>query len=284
MQTTAKPKISVVVCTRNEESRIEDCLKGIKLNMPDEIIVVDGGSTDRTREIASKYTDVVIESKNSSLTRDRQIGIDKASNQLIAMIDSDHRLLEGDIQSLVNDLYDFDLDIVQSGLLSYKNHGFWDKAEEQTWFLVHNVPLGKRSMLGTAPAIYKKEVFAHVRFSDHITKSIDDTDFIYRLLKTTSYKVGIGRTRIRQFHFANFNTYMSKFLWYGKGDGEFCFKNPERTSRMLFHLLIRYPVLYPLRSIKKGYFNAAPFFFVQGLTRFFALSRFLIKQWFKKKQ
>ena len=35
-------KISVVVCVKNEESRLEECLKRIKLNNPDEIIVVNG--------------------------------------------------------------------------------------------------------------------------------------------------------------------------------------------------------------------------------------------------
>ncbi|TFH46834.1 MAG: glycosyltransferase [ANME-2 cluster archaeon] len=52
--------VSVVVCTKNEESRIEDCLKSIVNNNPGEIIVVDGESTDTTIDIAKKYTNKVI--------------------------------------------------------------------------------------------------------------------------------------------------------------------------------------------------------------------------------
>ena len=48
--------ISVVVCVKNEESRIEGCLKSIITNHPSEIIVVDGDSSDNTAEIALKYT------------------------------------------------------------------------------------------------------------------------------------------------------------------------------------------------------------------------------------
>ena len=70
-----KEKISAVVCILNEEKRLEDCLLLLLKNKPDEIIVVDGGSSDKSVEIAKKYTNNIIESKNSNLTRDRQKGI-----------------------------------------------------------------------------------------------------------------------------------------------------------------------------------------------------------------
>ena len=81
--------LSVVVVVKNEEEHIEDALISIKSSkpMPSEIIVIDGDSNDRTVEIAKKYTSKVFVSKNSNLTDDRQIGINKASNNLIAMID-----------------------------------------------------------------------------------------------------------------------------------------------------------------------------------------------------
>jgi glycosyltransferase involved in cell wall biosynthesis len=44
------PKLSVIVITLNEEACIERCLRSV--GFADEIIVVDSGSTDRTREIA----------------------------------------------------------------------------------------------------------------------------------------------------------------------------------------------------------------------------------------
>ena len=44
------PKLSVIVITLNEEPCIERCLRSV--DFADEIIVVDSGSTDRTREIA----------------------------------------------------------------------------------------------------------------------------------------------------------------------------------------------------------------------------------------
>ena len=61
-------KLSVVVCVRNEEKRIRDCLESIYANDPDEVIVVDGNSSDRTIAIAREFPGIhIIESKGSNL-------------------------------------------------------------------------------------------------------------------------------------------------------------------------------------------------------------------------
>ena len=268
-------KISVVVCTLNEEKRLEDCLKNILSNPHDELIVVDGGSQDRTVEIARRYGARVIESPNSNLTRDRQVGIDSASYAYIAMIDADHRLEPNDLQSLLNDLEKYDLDIVQTQLISYENHSFWNASEEQAWFLIHNIP-GQRKMIGVAPAMFKRRVFQRVKFDDHITSTIDDTDFMYRLSKFPDVKIGIGDTRVKQLHFATLKTYVRKFKWYGRGDGEFCRKHPNRALSILFHLLIRYPILYSWRAVRSRKFKAVPYFVLQGYVRFYGLMGYLL--------
>jgi glycosyltransferase involved in cell wall biosynthesis len=260
-------KISVVLCTLNEEKRIKACLDGIKSNSPFEIIVVDGGSNDKTIEIAREYTNKIFSSNNSNLTKDRQIGIDNCQNELVAMIDSDHILKPGDLSNLIDDLYNYNLDIVQSGLEAYELNGFWVKAENEAWMLTHNKPFGIRQMIGTAPAIYKKRIFEHIQFSDEITKTIDDTDFMFRLSKLNKFRIGVGKTKIKQLHYSSFNSYLKKFYWYGKGDGEFCLKHKNRTYSMFYHLLIRYTIIFPLKALKHNYLYAAPFFVLQGITR-----------------
>ena len=48
-----KMKLSVVLATLNEEENIATCIGSVK-SIADEIVVVDEGSTDNTREIAKK--------------------------------------------------------------------------------------------------------------------------------------------------------------------------------------------------------------------------------------
>ena len=51
-------KISAIIITRNEEARIAKCLSSV--DWADEVIVVDNGSTDATRDVANKKGAVVI--------------------------------------------------------------------------------------------------------------------------------------------------------------------------------------------------------------------------------
>ena len=50
--------ISVIVHTLNEEKNIANCLESVK--WADEILVIDMHSTDKTREIAARYTERVL--------------------------------------------------------------------------------------------------------------------------------------------------------------------------------------------------------------------------------
>ena len=48
------PQFSVVLATFNEERNLPKCLDSVK-DIADEIVIVDGTSTDRTVETAKKY-------------------------------------------------------------------------------------------------------------------------------------------------------------------------------------------------------------------------------------
>ena len=65
------PKISVVIPTLNEEKYLPFCLESLtKQTFKEfEIIIADGNSTDKTQEIAHKYTKKVIRTINHSINR-----------------------------------------------------------------------------------------------------------------------------------------------------------------------------------------------------------------------
>lgn len=54
--------ISVIIPTFNEEKNIRACIESVRWLKPCEVIVVDGGSMDKTREIARKEGAIVIQS------------------------------------------------------------------------------------------------------------------------------------------------------------------------------------------------------------------------------
>ncbi len=86
------PRVSVVVCSYNGASTLENCLRSLsKLNYPDyEVILVDDGSSDGTREIAKRYPDVRYHyQRNKGLSVARNVGMDLATGKVIAYTDSD---------------------------------------------------------------------------------------------------------------------------------------------------------------------------------------------------
>lgn len=82
-------KLSVVIATFNEEKHISKCLKSIK-DIADEIIVVDGSSEDKTREIARSLGAKVTITQNLPMFHtNKQMAIDKAKGDWILQLDAD---------------------------------------------------------------------------------------------------------------------------------------------------------------------------------------------------
>jgi glycosyltransferase involved in cell wall biosynthesis len=85
-------KLSVVLATRNEEENIGRCLTSVK-NIADEMIVVDEGSTDKTREIARDLgAKVYIEPHEEIFHITKQKAVDKAKGEWILQMDADEEV------------------------------------------------------------------------------------------------------------------------------------------------------------------------------------------------
>jgi glycosyltransferase involved in cell wall biosynthesis len=98
MKSTQYPSISVVTATFNSERTISRVYASIAgQNYPKdkvELIVVDGGSTDRTIEIASGFGAQIIpvDPVKQNAEYNKAIGISRATGSIIAMIDHDNVL------------------------------------------------------------------------------------------------------------------------------------------------------------------------------------------------
>ncbi len=88
-----QPTVSVVIPVRNAEDTLENCLKSLsELDYPKdkvEVIIADGLSTDRTREIAESYGAKIITNPGIRVVSGRNIGFEAAQGELIAFSDAD---------------------------------------------------------------------------------------------------------------------------------------------------------------------------------------------------
>ena len=96
-------KISAVIITLNEERNIADAIGSV--DWADEIVVVDSGSEDRTREIAESLGARVIVNPWPGFSDQKQFATDAASNDWILSLDADERVsaeLREELNALAN--------------------------------------------------------------------------------------------------------------------------------------------------------------------------------------
>lgn len=86
------PTISLCMIVKNEEAVLARCLDSIA-DLMDEIIIVDTGSTDRTREIAARYTSKIYDYKwTNDFSAARNFSFSKANMDYIYTADADEVL------------------------------------------------------------------------------------------------------------------------------------------------------------------------------------------------
>ncbi len=97
-------KLSVVLATFNEEKNIGECLQSV-LGWADELIVVDGSSTDKTEAITRHLGARVYSVPNNPMFhKNKQLAVEKAKGEWILQLDADERVsdeLKKEIQTVI---------------------------------------------------------------------------------------------------------------------------------------------------------------------------------------
>ena len=187
-------KISVVIPTYNEEQHLGECLEAL-LNgseKPDEVIVADGCSTDKTRDIAKQYGAIVVENEKRHAAGGRNAGIKKAQGSVIAFIDADCIPDKDWLKEIHKAFEEDDID----GLGTYieaapaKNiyEEFWSHLSLQILMSYGNEPyyVTEKSLntaFITASCAYKKSLLDEINgFSDYFGNNAEDIDICWRAL------------------------------------------------------------------------------------------------------
>ena len=101
-------KVTFYIPTFNAQNTIELCINSVRNQTypVDEIIIINDNSTDNTKEILSKYNDLIIinNNQNLGLGYNRNLGIKNSSNEIIASIDSDVELDKKWLENIIINL------------------------------------------------------------------------------------------------------------------------------------------------------------------------------------
>ena len=129
-------KISICIPVYNQGEYLEDCIESAwsQTHPAHEIIVINDGSTDNTREIAERYMFKdfplldspvkVINQVNKGLSSARNTGIMNATGDYILFLDADDMLMENAIEVITRKILETNCDVIAP---SFKEFGKSDR-------------------------------------------------------------------------------------------------------------------------------------------------------------
>ena len=177
---------------KDEEKILKGFLRAIK-GLVDEIIIIDTGSLDKTKEIAKRFTDKVYDFKwQNDFSKARNFSIEKATKEWILILDPDEKIEKDDLIKL-KDI------IMQQTQLETERGGRVEPIKE--------VPtLGFRLIQKT----YYKNKIISIRGITRVFKNNKKIKFIYPIHETVrepikNLKTKIGRTGIVINHYPRIN-------------------------------------------------------------------------------
>lgn len=135
------PAISLCMITRNEEKYLDQCLNSVK-DLVDEIIIIDTGSTDKTKEIAKKFNAKIFDFKwQDDFSAARNESLKHATKDWIFVLDADEVIEKKDLEKIKNIVNDNDFAGFKLEQRSYINNYFEGALENKSDFgLVKQYP------------------------------------------------------------------------------------------------------------------------------------------------
>jgi GT2 family glycosyltransferase len=232
----AYPKVSVIVCAYNAERTMDPCLASLeKLNYPNyEVIVVNDGSTDNTREICERYNYIrLINQDNQGLSAARNVGLSAARGEIIAYTDADCMADQDWLTYLVARFQSSGFAAVGGPNLPPPDDSLVPSCVAVSPGAPTHVLLNDEvaeHIPGCNMAFRREALEAIAGFDPIFRAAGDDVDLCWRL-QNKGYKIGFSPAAV-VWHFRR-NTvgaYIKQQRGYGKAEALLYFKHPYRFN------------------------------------------------------
>jgi len=233
--------ISFIVLTYNSERTIQKCLESISAQRCEkEIIVVDGGSKDRTAEIAKKQgAKIVTENRRClGLGTARNAGMEHAKGEYIAFVDSDVVLPEGWISIALEKISKNRIIAGVGGPGISPEKG---RVSDSLNFLYGKSIKTKESYVKSLPTmdlLYKRDTIKNQKFLDYL-KTTEDVEFNFRLVKSGYKLLFSSDLYVYHYHPANLRQMIKKWYNYGRN-----YAKPYMIHREMIDKIFMVRVLY----------------------------------------
>lgn len=221
---TESSEISVICTVRNESENIKELIRALQEQtlQADEIIFVDGGSTDDTIPILSeaKTSDpkiILIEAKGANIAQGRNIGIKAAKNEIIAVTDAGAKPKRDWLEQLFSQL-DASTDVISGFYLPDARSKFEWLVGELTFPKIENV--NQETFLPSSRSIlFRRKCWKEVGGYPEESLTGEDTLFDIRL-KEKQFRFRFAKNAIVLWRCRrNLRSLFKQWYGYAKGDG-----------------------------------------------------------------
>lgn len=184
-------KISVLIPVYNEEKTIEEILHRVEaVHIADEIVVVDDGSTDCTRDILARLNGkgpvrVILHEKNQGKGAAVRTAIQNARGDIMIIQDADLEYDPRDIPTLLIPIYEEIADVVYGSRFlggARRPILFWNMVANKILTLVTNVLYNNiLTDMETGYKVFRREVVANMPL--HARRFEFEPEFTAKILK-----------------------------------------------------------------------------------------------------
>ncbi|MBI4097671.1 MAG: glycosyltransferase [Candidatus Levybacteria bacterium] len=226
-------KISFITTVLNEEETIEGLLEGLKLQskLPDEVIIVDGGSRDNTLSVISNFQfpisnkKIKIIQKKGNRSQGRNTAIKNSSGDIIICTDAGCIPDKDWIKNITKEFEDKEIDVV-AGFYKPKTNGIFEKCLS-TYTCVMPDKIDPDNFLPSSRSIgFKKSVWDSVKYPEWL----DTCEDLYfsRELKRRGFKFAFAKNAIVYWRQKkNLLQAFFQLLGYAIGDGRAFYIRPQ---------------------------------------------------------
>lgn len=222
-------KSSLVITVFNEEKTIERLLESLskQTKMPEEIIFVDGGSTDKTVEIISNWKLVISNLKTkisvregATIAQGRNFGIKQAVGEIIAMTDAGCWVHPDWFEKIMAPFEDKKVDIA-AGFYKMTGETIFQKCLA-CYLGVLPEKLNPANFMPSARSMaFRKEIWKKVGgFNENLERCGEDTLFNYQAKQLGAKFLTVKEALVDWEMPKTWKEAIKKFYFYAKGDGQ----------------------------------------------------------------
>lgn len=219
-----RERISAVVPTFNSEKTIRPCLESLIANGVDEIIVVDGASSDRTLELVSSYSGVKVFRGVEGVGAAKDLGWRKAGGELIVFLDSDAYIQPGTVQRLGEHLAPEQVAGVACRVACANVEKYWARMRDFD-FQLHYAMLFKTSKVAdcdsdpTICGLFKRRALEAIGGVDESFPWAEDLDLLRRLTDHGYRVLMVYEPTVMHFHRDVLLSLLTQIFYHGFGRG-----------------------------------------------------------------